>query len=66
MIYICKDTSRKRGFCMVYYDNVKDGLVSSLVNYTEVISLIYLKKFSDDEELGEISIPYEFNKKRDI
>ena len=44
----------------------KDGLVSSLVNYTEVIKSYICKKFSDDEEL-EISIPYElYNKKRDI
>ena len=62
------DYFSEEGFLLdgVCYDNVKDGLVSSLVNYTEVIKSYICKKFSDDEEL-EISIPYElYNKKRDI
>ena len=62
------DYFSEEGFLLdgVCYNNVKDGLVSSLVNYTEVIKSYICKKFSDDEEL-EISIPYElYNKKRDI
>ena len=62
------DYFSEEGFLLdgVCYNNVKDGLVSSLVNCTEVIKSYVCKKFSDDEEL-EISIPYElYNKKRDI
>ena len=62
------DYFSEEGFLLngVCYDNVNAGLVSSLVNYTEVIKSYICKKFSDDEEL-EISVPYElYNKKRDI
>jgi hypothetical protein len=63
-----RDYFSEEGFLLdgVCYDNVNAGLVSSFVNYTEVIKSYVCKKYSDDEEL-EISIPYElYNKKRDI
>ena len=61
--YFSRDGFLQDGVC---YDNVNAGLVSSLVNHTEIIKSYVCKKFSDDEEL-EISIPYElYNKKRDI
>ena len=63
-----KDYFSEEGFLLdgVCYNNVKDGLVSSLVNYTEVIKSYVCKKFSDDEEL-EIITPVEmFLKKKNI
>lgn len=44
------DYFSEEGFLLdgVCYNNVKDGLVSSLVNCTEVIKSYVCKKFSDD------------------
>ena len=55
-----KDYFSREGFLLdgVCYDNVNAGLVSSLVNYTEIIKSYICRKFSDDEDL-EISIPAE-------
>ena len=62
------DYFSEEGFLLdgVCYNNVEDGLVSSLVNRTEVIKSYVCKKFSDDEEL-EIITPVEmFLKKKNI
>ena len=52
------DYFSEEGFLLdgVCYNNVKDGLVSSLVNYTEVIKSYVCKKFSDDEEYENFKI----------
>ena len=63
-----KDYFSREGFLLdgVCYDNVNAGLVSSLVNYTEIIKSNICRKFSDDEDL-EISVPVEiFLKKKNI
>jgi hypothetical protein len=63
-----KDYFSKEGFLLdgVCYDNVNAGLVSSLVNYTEIVKSYICRKFSDDEDL-EISVPLEtFLKKKNI
>ena len=63
-----KDYFSREGFLLngVCYDNVNAGLVSSLVNYTEIIKSYICKKYSDDEDL-EISVPVEiFLKKKNI
>jgi hypothetical protein len=63
-----RDYFSEEGFLLdgVCYDNVNAGLVSSFVNYTEVIKSYVCKKYSDDEEL-EITVPYKlYNIKMDI
>ena len=63
-----KDYFSREGFLLdgVCYNNVNAELVSSLVNYTEIIKSYICRKFSDDEDL-EISVPVEiFLKKKNI
>ena len=62
------DYFSEEGFLLdgVCYDNVNAELVSSLVNYTEIIKSYICRKISDYEDL-EISVPVEtFLKKKNI